>query len=79
MLEKSQDYLRLAMAATAMLIGLSIAYHYVFYIPQRDRQNDVDAQSKADAITRESEAKADAAARLAQARRACQGERRPTP
>lgn len=47
MLEKSQEYLRLAVAAAALLIGLSIAYHYVVYIPEKDRAKDAQAASKA--------------------------------
>lgn len=48
MLEKSQEYLRLALAAAAILIGLSVAYHYVIYIPEKDRARDLEIRSKAD-------------------------------
>ncbi len=47
MVEKSQEYLRLALAAAAILIGLSVAYHYVIYIPDRDRARKLETDAKA--------------------------------
>ena len=51
MVEKSQEYLRLALAAAVILIGLSVAYHYVIYVPEKDRQLELAAESKAQAAT----------------------------
>lgn len=45
-MEKSQEYLRLALAAAAILIGLSVAYHYVIYIPEKDQALKLEADSK---------------------------------
>ena len=52
MLEKSQEYLRLALAAAAILVGLSIAYHYVIYIPEKDRAQKLQAEAKVVTETR---------------------------
>jgi hypothetical protein len=65
MLEKSQEYLRLAMALAAILIGLSIAYHYVIYIPEQDRARKLEAASTAQIEVKESGAKAAAAEKAA--------------
>lgn len=46
MLEKSQEYLRLAMAAAALLVGMSVAYHYVIYVPQKDRAHQLSLETK---------------------------------
>ena len=51
MLDKSQEYLRLALAAAAVLIGASVAYHYVVYIPARDQAHKMDEDSKSSAET----------------------------
>jgi hypothetical protein len=68
MVEKSQEYLRLAIAAAVLLIGLSVAYHYVIYIPKRDHEKELDAQAKADADAKLLQAKDDAYKKLAQDR-----------
>ncbi len=46
MLDKSQEYLRFALAAAAILIGLSVAYHYVIYIPEKDQAQKIAMESK---------------------------------
>jgi hypothetical protein len=69
MVEKSQEYLRLALAAAAILIGLSIAYHYVIYIPEKDREQRLQAQSSAEAASLQATEKQAALAKAAEARR----------
>jgi hypothetical protein len=70
MLEKSREYLRLAVAAAAILIGLSVAYHYVIYIPQRDTAEKLDAQTKAVTEAAQAQVKQAALAKASLDRRA---------
>lgn len=69
MLEKSQDYLRFAIAAAVILIGLSIAYHYVIYIPEKDREQQLQIQSSAQAASLQASQKQEAAQKAAETRR----------
>ena len=69
MLEKSQEYLRLALAIAAVLVGLSVAYHYVIYIPEKDRAKTLQADTKANAESRTLQAKQTADAKAALDRR----------
>lgn len=69
MLEKSQEYLRLAMAAAALLIGVSIAYHYVIYVPEQDRAEKEEKAAKATKLAQITEVKDKAAEKSALSRR----------
>ena len=69
MVEKSQEYLRLALAAAALLVGLSIAYHYVIYIPEKDREAKLEAQTKAQTDAAQATDKQEEAEKNALARR----------
>lgn len=70
MLEKSQEYLRLAISAAAILIGLSVAYHYMIYIPEKDRQQQLQLTAKAEAASLQATAREVAAEKAAKLRRA---------
>jgi phage-related baseplate assembly protein len=70
MLEKSQEYLRLAIAATAILIGLSVAYHYVVYIPAKDREAKLESETTEQTKASEAREKEQAIEKAAADRRA---------
>lgn len=38
MLEKSSDILKMALAIAALLVGLSVSYYYILYLPSRDQR-----------------------------------------
>lgn len=69
MLEKSQDILRISLAAAALLIGGSVAYHYAIYIPEKDQEAKLDAAAKEAAEERRVEEQSEAAAKSAEAKR----------
>lgn len=69
MVEKSQEYLRLALAAAALLVGASVAYHYVIYIPEKDHEQQVAEQTKEQVIAQQQLAQQDARQKAAQARK----------
>lgn len=70
MFEKSQEYLRLAIAAAALLIGASVAYHYIIYIPEQDRAETAEVAAKQLKLAHETEAKQEASKKTALERRA---------
>jgi hypothetical protein len=69
MFEKSQDILRLSVAAAAILIGGSVAYHYAIYIPEKDQEAQQNAAAKEAAEERRDEAQNQAAAKSAEEKR----------
>jgi hypothetical protein len=69
MLEKSQDILRISLAAAALLVGGSVAYHYAIYIPEKDQEAQEAAAAQEAADERRQQALADAAQKTAQEKR----------
>jgi len=69
MVEKSNDYLRLSLAVAALLVGASVAYHYVIYIPEKDREQQAAEQTKEQSVAQQQLAQQDAQQKAAQARK----------
>jgi len=59
----------LSIAAAALLVGGSVAYHYAIYIPEKDQEAKADLAAKAVADERLEETKAEAAQKTADAKR----------
>lgn len=58
MLDNSQNILRLASAAAVLLVGSSVAYHYIIYIPNKDEATRNQLLAKEDLAMKDASEKA---------------------